>query len=391
MSDGCWRRSRTRAGRGCRRDRGALDGDARRAGGLVPHRGLQRSGAHPPRPPGPARLTRRGRETASVPLAGTPTAAPWPTRRSKSRTAPGPRVFAPVTNRGEAIGVLELDLAEAPDERTVADVALAAHALAYVVIANRRFTDSSNGASARSPSRWPPRSSTACCPAPTPARRASSPSRLAGAGRQRRRRHLRLRARTATPAPLDDRRDGPHARRGRAGDVLVGALRNARRAGLDLAEQAGWRTRRSSSYVEHGGVRDRAARPHGPARGSAAIVTPATRRRSACATAASSRWELKPTGRSAPSPAATMSALPLEPGDRLVFVTDGMLERNAPTVDMAVLAAAATSIRVRRCSTSSAPCWKPAAASSRTTPRSCASTGTAGPRGTRTTDAGADA
>jgi hypothetical protein len=50
-------------------------------------------------------------------------------------------VFAPATNRGEAIGVLELRLDEPPDEQMVADVALAAHALAYVVIANRRFTD----------------------------------------------------------------------------------------------------------------------------------------------------------------------------------------------------------------------------------------------------------
>ena len=51
------------------------------------------------------------------------------------------RVFAPVTNRGEAIGVLELGLPHAPSEQTLADVAVAAHALAYVVIANRRFTD----------------------------------------------------------------------------------------------------------------------------------------------------------------------------------------------------------------------------------------------------------
>ena len=50
-------------------------------------------------------------------------------------------MFAPVTNRGEAIGVLELRLGEAPDEQMLAEVALAAHALAYVVIANRRFTD----------------------------------------------------------------------------------------------------------------------------------------------------------------------------------------------------------------------------------------------------------
>ena len=37
--------------------------------------------------------------------------------------------------------MLELSLPEAPDEQTLADVALAAHALAYVIIANRRFTD----------------------------------------------------------------------------------------------------------------------------------------------------------------------------------------------------------------------------------------------------------
>ena len=50
-------------------------------------------------------------------------------------------MLAPVTNRGEAIGVLELLVPERPDEDGLADVALAAHALAYVVIANRRFTD----------------------------------------------------------------------------------------------------------------------------------------------------------------------------------------------------------------------------------------------------------
>jgi serine phosphatase RsbU (regulator of sigma subunit) len=55
--------------------------------------------------------------------------------------ADGWRVLAPVTNRGEAIGLLELRVSEKPDEDLLADVALAAHALACVVIANRRFTD----------------------------------------------------------------------------------------------------------------------------------------------------------------------------------------------------------------------------------------------------------
>jgi hypothetical protein len=53
----------------------------------------------------------------------------------------GTHVLAPVTSRGEAVGVLELELPQPPDDQALADVALAAHALAYVVIANRRYTD----------------------------------------------------------------------------------------------------------------------------------------------------------------------------------------------------------------------------------------------------------
>ena len=50
-------------------------------------------------------------------------------------------LYAPVTERGEAVGVLELLLPVAPDESTSAYLASAAHALAYVVIADRRYTD----------------------------------------------------------------------------------------------------------------------------------------------------------------------------------------------------------------------------------------------------------
>ena len=53
----------------------------------------------------------------------------------------GFRVFAPVTSRGEAVGVLELGLDDEPDQQTLATVSAGAHALAYIVIANRRFTD----------------------------------------------------------------------------------------------------------------------------------------------------------------------------------------------------------------------------------------------------------
>lgn len=51
------------------------------------------------------------------------------------------RVLAPVTERGEAIGLLELLLPDEPDSNKVAEIAQLAHLLAFVVIANRRHTD----------------------------------------------------------------------------------------------------------------------------------------------------------------------------------------------------------------------------------------------------------
>jgi len=50
-------------------------------------------------------------------------------------------VLAPVTERGEAIGLLELVLPFEPGAATVAEIARTAHLLAFVIIANRRHTD----------------------------------------------------------------------------------------------------------------------------------------------------------------------------------------------------------------------------------------------------------
>lgn len=50
-------------------------------------------------------------------------------------------VRAPVTQRGEAIGLLEIALSAAPTDAVVQRVSRAAHTLAFVVIANRRHTD----------------------------------------------------------------------------------------------------------------------------------------------------------------------------------------------------------------------------------------------------------
>ncbi|MEH1099611.1 PP2C family protein-serine/threonine phosphatase [Micromonospora sp. CPCC 205561] len=50
-------------------------------------------------------------------------------------------VMAPVTQRGEAIGLLEVSLPDEPDEDALTGISRAAHALAFVVIAARRHTD----------------------------------------------------------------------------------------------------------------------------------------------------------------------------------------------------------------------------------------------------------
>jgi serine phosphatase RsbU (regulator of sigma subunit) len=50
-------------------------------------------------------------------------------------------VLLPVTERGDAIGLLELSLASRPDTETIGYLVSAAHALAYVLIASRRHTD----------------------------------------------------------------------------------------------------------------------------------------------------------------------------------------------------------------------------------------------------------
>ena len=56
-------------------------------------------------------------------------------------TGDGCTVLAPVTERGEVIGLLEIRLDAVPVAQTLEEIARTAHALAFVVIANRRHTD----------------------------------------------------------------------------------------------------------------------------------------------------------------------------------------------------------------------------------------------------------
>ncbi|WP_327260987.1 serine/threonine-protein phosphatase [Streptomyces sp. NBC_01232] len=85
----------------------------------------------------------REERAVQVPLAGS-SVYDEVLRSQKPVLAPegeqGHRVLAPVTNRGDTIGVLELFLTQiAPD--VLEQVEEAAHALAYIIVTDRRFTD----------------------------------------------------------------------------------------------------------------------------------------------------------------------------------------------------------------------------------------------------------
>ncbi|SCF14952.1 Serine phosphatase RsbU, regulator of sigma subunit [Micromonospora matsumotoense] len=90
---------------------------------------------------GPGRL--QDEETAEVlPFDGGP--YEQAVRHQVPQVLPGNgrwRLLAPVTERGEVIGLLEIDLPDEPDAEVIARVARTAHALAFVIIANRRHTD----------------------------------------------------------------------------------------------------------------------------------------------------------------------------------------------------------------------------------------------------------
>jgi serine phosphatase RsbU (regulator of sigma subunit) len=253
------------------------------------------------------------------------------------------RLFAPVTSRGEAVGVLELTLETTPDERTIAGVALAAHALAYVVIANRRFTDLYE---------WGQRSLPLSLEAEIQHRLLPSSYTLEAG-------QFTL-AGWLEPAgdvggdtfdfSLD--RDTLHLSMTDAmghtlnaallATVLVGALRNARRRGVDLAEQASIAHLALAGYAaDEEFVTGQLVRIDLPS-ATAHIVNaghPAPIRiREGRAERVALRSDLPFSA--SPSGTYRVQELSLRAGDRLVLLTDGMLERNATAVDaMSILTA----------------------------------------------------
>jgi len=275
--------------------------------------------------------------TEVVPLVGTPHGRALARQEIEVAAEPGgSRLFAPVTSRGEAVGVLELGLADAPDEQTLEAVVGAAHALAYVVIANRRFTDLYE---------WGQRSLPLSLEAEIQHRLLPG-SYTCEAGQ------FTL-AGWLEPAgdvggdtfDFSVERDTLHLSMTDAmghtldaallATVLVGALRHARRLGVDLLEQAGMADAALSRHARDGAFV------------TGQIVRVDLRSRIACIVNAGHPPPIRVrNGRAemvdlqADPPFATPKAgayrvqeLELEAGDRLVFLTDGMLERNASAVD----------------------------------------------------------
>ena len=75
-------------------------------------------------------------------IAGTPAGTALGSQQTQvSRDDDGVWVHVPVSERGEAVGVLELLLAEEPAAPVMEYLRSAGHALAYVIIADRRFSD----------------------------------------------------------------------------------------------------------------------------------------------------------------------------------------------------------------------------------------------------------
>ncbi len=250
------------------------------------------------------------------------------------------RVLAPVTERGEAIGLLELFLPDEPDHQTVAEIAQLAHLLAFVVIANRRHTDLYE---------WGQRTRPLSLSAEIQHRLLAGPQTCeAGA--------FTLAGWLEPAAAIaGDTFDFSLAR-----DVLhlsitdamghgvaaalnatlcVGSLRNTRNVGASLLDQVGSANQALAEHAASSGIEDFVTgligrldlRTGTMQLVNAGHVAPYLARGSHVTTV-----DLPvdlPLGMF-PDTAYRDSHVTLEPGDRFVFVTDGMLERHAAGLDL---------------------------------------------------------
>src|SRR4051812_25196057 len=262
----------------------------------------------------------------------------------------GARLLVPVTDRGDAIGLLELDLPRYPSEDEILDVASAAHALAYVLIAARRHTDVFE---------WGQRSTPFSLAAeiqrrllPTAYTCEAGQFTLAGW----------LEPAAAVGGDTFDYnvdRDflqvsitdavGHQVAAALMATLLVGGLRNGRRKGLDLGEQARYANDCLAENAAPGQFVTGQLVRVDLVTGTAAIVNAGhplpLRLRDGKVEEVDLRIEA-PFGVH-PGKSFDVQPFPLEPGDRIVLLTDGMQERNAVNLDVAAALADSADLHPR--------------------------------------------
>jgi serine phosphatase RsbU (regulator of sigma subunit) len=292
------------------------------------------------------------RETSErVQLEGTPYGAALAGQRSVVlREGEHTRVLAPVTSRGEAVGVLELILPFEPAAITLEDLELAAHQLAYMIIANRRYTDLFEWGQRTVPlslaaeiqRRLLPGSFTCEADQFTVAAWLEPAGEVGGDtfdfSLDRDTLHLSM-----TDAM------GHTVESALLATLVVGALRNTRRRGASLTEQAQHANQALMSYATHGGfvtgqlVRIdliaqtahvlNAGHPHPFRLRLGRVEEIELTANPPFGAVADAHWDEQ--------------AMSLEPGDRVLFLTDGMLERKAGGVDIPELMAATAHLHPR--------------------------------------------
>jgi serine phosphatase RsbU (regulator of sigma subunit) len=257
---------------------------------------------------------------------------------SCTRRADGWHVLAPVTERGEALGLLELILPDEPDEHVLETVRRCAHILAFVVIANRRHTDLFEWAQRTTPPtlsaeiqrRLLPAAYTCEAAAFTLAGWLEPAGSVAGDtfdySLSRDTLHL-----TITDAM------GHGVDSALIATLCVGSLRNSRRQGFGITDAAAR-------------ANDEIVRQVGEGEAFATGLLASVHLRSGVLTAVNAGHVLPLLARDGrvdpvPLPAdLPLGMLPgssyhstnvqLQRGDRLLLVTDGMLERKAATLDL---------------------------------------------------------
>jgi serine phosphatase RsbU (regulator of sigma subunit) len=295
---------------------------------------------------------RPSEETAQrVPLDGTPYGEALLRQRSLLlQEGDDTRILAPVTSRGEAVGVLELVLPFAPDPLTLDDVELAAHQLAYVVIANRRYTDLFEWGQRTVPLSLAAEIQRRLLPASfaCEADQFTLAAWLEPAGQVGGDTFDFSLDRNTLHVSITDAM-GHSVESALLATLAVSALRNARRGGVGVVEQAQDADRALMAHATNGGFVTGQLIRIDLLEETGRIVNAGHPRPFRLRDGAVEQIPLTADPPFGAMAGATWQeqVLPLEAGDRLLLLTDGMLERNAGELDVPALMRATAHLHPR--------------------------------------------